>query len=133
MKVRCDVFAPKVVRKALEQLPEVAGSSCDALLVASELVTNAVLHSRCPETEQLTVCARCQEHHLEISVVDPGLSGCPAEIAHRPPGQGGLGLKVVDELSKNWGTERLDRGYRVWADVPLESGAAAPRSQPGLS
>src|SRR2546423_2257207 len=100
MTGRCDSYAPQVVRQALEQLPDVRGPCCDALVVASELVTNAVRHSQCPETEELTVCARSQQGHLEISVLDPGRSGRTAQIANRPLGHGGLGLKVVEELSE---------------------------------
>ena len=87
--------------------------------MASELVTNAVQHSLCHEGELLTVWMRCHEDRLQISVVDPGLSGGEAERADRPLGHGGLGLKVVEELAASWGTERRPDGYRVWADVPL--------------
>jgi len=117
--VRCDSRAPKIVRHALERFPEVGSEQHDALLVASELVTNAVRHSRASEETLLRVCARRERDLMHICVVDPGLSGLTAKVSNRPPGLGGLGLKVVQALSERWGSERRPDGYRVWADVPL--------------
>lgn len=117
--VRCDRFAPKIVRQALEELPELDCSRDDALLVASELVSNAVRHSHCSEGELLTVRAHCGEECLRISVADPGESNGQAEVVERPPERGGLGLKVVQQLAERWGTERDGDGYTVWAEVAL--------------
>jgi len=119
MKVRCDEHAPKTVRQALQALPELDPVREDVLLVASELVSNAVRHSACPEGELLTVSACCLEQRMRIAVLDPGLSGQQAEVLERPPQSGGLGLRVVQELSERWGAERRQEGYRVWAEVPL--------------
>jgi anti-sigma regulatory factor (Ser/Thr protein kinase) len=119
IRVRCDSCAPRLIRQALEGIPELNGCCQDALLVASELVTNAVQHSHCPEGGLLTVWLDCQENHVQITVVDPGLSGEEAQITDRPLGAGGLGRKVVQELAASWGAERQRDGYRVWADVPL--------------
>ena len=91
----------------------------DALLVASELVTNAVRHSRCTQSQQLSVWASCGEHRLRIAVLDPGLSDRSAAVVERPAETGGLGLKVVEELSEKWGAERSQDGYTVWAEVAL--------------
>jgi anti-sigma regulatory factor (Ser/Thr protein kinase) len=120
---RCDQFAPGVARHALAALPQstygwVLG---DAMLVASELVSNAVRHSRCSREEMLTLSVREVDDRLEISVCDPGRSGAEAELGKRSKGEGGLGLVVVDELSARWGSERQDHCYRVWAEIPLTS------------
>jgi anti-sigma regulatory factor (Ser/Thr protein kinase) len=117
--VRCDSYAPKVVRQALERFPEAEQARDEALLVASELVSNAVRHSHCAREEQLKVSACCERDRLRISVVDPGSSGRAARVVQRPPEQGGLGLKVVDELSERWGAQRHQDGYEVWAEVSL--------------
>jgi anti-sigma regulatory factor (Ser/Thr protein kinase) len=90
----------------------------DAMLVATELVTNAVRHSLCGEDDFLTVCVT-RDGRLRISVLDPGGSGRSAEIADRPIELGGLGLKVVDQLASAWGTERRADGYTVWAELEL--------------
>jgi anti-sigma regulatory factor (Ser/Thr protein kinase) len=117
--VRCDIYAPMFVRRALEEVPELDCVREDALLVASELVSNAVRHSACTPDQWLTVSADCHEERLRISVLDPGLSSRPAEVVHRPPDRGGLGLRVVEELTERWGTDRSPDGYEVWAEVPL--------------
>ena len=121
MSTRCDRFAPGVVREALAGLPQadqgwVLG---DAMLVASELVSNAVRHSGSAEDQIVSVDVRRAADRLEISVSDPGESGGRAELSDRPMESGGLGLKVVDQLSARWGSERRGGGYRVWAELPL--------------
>ena len=118
LNVRCDDRAPTVVRQKIKNLPDLDGARDDAMLVASELVTNAVRHSRCTEEESLTVRI-ARDGRLRIAVIDPGASGQSAEIAERPVELGGLGLKVVEQLAAAWGTERRDDGYRVWAELEL--------------
>jgi two-component sensor histidine kinase len=120
MSVRCDQFAPAAVRQAMTRLSDLGWVLGDAILVASELVTNAVRHSLCTEDESLNVCIS-RDGRLRISVLDPGRSGRHAEIADRPVDIGGLGLKVVDQLATAWGAERRDDGYQVWAELELQS------------
>jgi two-component sensor histidine kinase len=90
------------------------------MLVATELVSNAVQHSLCSEDEFLTVRVT-RNSRLRIAVLDPGASDQSAEVADRPIELGGLGLKVVQQLAATWGTERPDDGYRVWAELELPS------------
>lgn len=118
--VRCDELAPRVVRAAMAELPAIEGRRGDALLIASELVTNAVLHSSCGPDDFLDVCI-AWDGWLRISVLDPGASGGAAEIAERPVGLGGLGLKVVQEAADRWGTDRRPEGYQVWAEMQLRA------------
>lgn len=89
----------------------------DVMLVASELVTNAVLHSGCSDDHLIQVDVERRAQRLLITVRDPGLSGTEAQ--GRPGGvDGGWGLLIVDELAQRWGAERAD-GYCVWAEVAL--------------
>jgi anti-sigma regulatory factor (Ser/Thr protein kinase) len=118
LTVRCDALAPRLVREAVAELPNMDGVLCDAMLVASELVTNAVRHSSCTEDEFLIVRIT-RDGWLRISVFDPGRSGQGAEIATRPIELGGMGLKVVEEVAWSWGTERRADGYKVWAELEL--------------
>lgn len=118
MRVRCDQLAPAAVREKLRSLRGLDGALGDAMLVASELVTNAVVHSDCTEDEFLSVRV-ARDGRLRIAVFDPGASGQSAEIADRPIEHGGLGLKVVEQLAATWGTERRDDGYQVWAELEL--------------
>jgi serine/threonine-protein kinase RsbW len=118
LEVRCNVAAPRRVRRALSKLDGIGWRLGDAMLVATELVTNALRHSACREHESIEVRVHQTEERLLISVQDPGKSGKVAKV--RPPdlGQGGVGLWVVEQLSRRWGAERHD-GYRVWAELAL--------------
>jgi anti-sigma regulatory factor (Ser/Thr protein kinase) len=118
IRARCDELAPAAVRQEMRNLPGLGEVLDDATLVTSELVTNAVQHSLCTKDEFLNVHIT-RDGRLRISVLDPGASGHSAEIADRPIGLGGLGLKVVEQLAATWGTERRNDGYRVWAELKL--------------
>ena len=109
-----DVGAPAEARRHVRARAcarhhaEVIDASC---LVASELVTNAVLHGYPP------ICLRvhCDEDEdLEISVGDgdrqlPELLLAPADAL------GGRGVMVVASLSTSWGVTATDGGKVVWS------------------
>jgi anti-sigma regulatory factor (Ser/Thr protein kinase) len=99
-------------------LPSLGPALYDAMLVASELVTNAVRHSHCAEDDFLDVRIT-RDGRLRICVLDPGASGRSAQVADRPIELGGLGLKVVERVAAKWGSDRRDDGYRVWAELGL--------------
>jgi serine/threonine-protein kinase RsbW len=114
--VRCDEFAPKAARDAISRVEGLGWMIGDAMLIASELVSNAVRHSLCAEDDMLSISLRL-DGSLRIGVVDPGAAGREAEIVDRPLPLGGLGLRVVDQLADRWGSERGPRGYEVWAEL----------------
>jgi anti-sigma regulatory factor (Ser/Thr protein kinase) len=91
----------------------------DMTLIASELVTNAVLHSGCTEEDEIELRLERTDGHLRLSVLDPGRSSQSARVAiNEERSAGGIGLFVVEQLASRWGAERSER-YRVWAEVPL--------------
>jgi anti-sigma regulatory factor (Ser/Thr protein kinase) len=116
----CDDRAPSAVRQALSDGADQSWAMGDAMLVASELVTNAVRHSGCGEHDQIQVSVKLRDEHLVIDVRDPGLSNRDAEVRAGAE-LGGFGLQIVDQLAVRWGSER-EFGYRVWAEVPLPTG-----------
>jgi anti-sigma regulatory factor (Ser/Thr protein kinase) len=120
MCVPCDGLAPPAVREEMRNLRDLDGALDDAMLVASELVTNAVRHSLCAEEEFVTVRIS-RDGRFRIVVLDPGASLQSAEIVDRPIELGGLGLKVVEQLAATWGTKRRSDGYRVWAELELRN------------
>jgi anti-sigma regulatory factor (Ser/Thr protein kinase) len=97
-------------------------AAADAVLVASELAANAVLHSA-SAGESFTV--RCQTHrsHVWIEVQDLGGPWQPG-----PPGDRPHGFDIIQALTgpDNWGTRTTNDGDRiVWARLHLPG--PAPR------
>lgn len=118
ISVRCDEHAPRAVREALAGIPGLGWVLGDAMLVASELVTNAVLHSSCTAEDLLEVRVS-RDGRLRLCVVDPGGSGREATITERQAELGGMGLKIVDQLADDWGSQRDRDGHRVWAELRI--------------
>ena len=83
-----------------------------AVLVLSELVTNAVLHGGGAER----ILVACSDGWIHISVHDrragPVHPRTDGTAAH------GRGLRIVDELAEEWGSRPLSGGKAVWARVP---------------
>ena len=115
---RCNKFASGLVREVLAEVSEIGCARGDAMIVASELVTNAVRHSMCSEDELLTVRVVREVDHVRISVLDPGRAGRTATLSDRPDVFGGLGLMIVERLTARWGSQRLADGYEFWAELP---------------
>jgi anti-sigma regulatory factor (Ser/Thr protein kinase) len=83
----------------------------DALLVFSELVTNAVKHAGSAELVQV----RLDQPAVTVLVEDAS----PSSPQMQPEGDasGGFGLRIVDQLATEWGWEQTDTGKRVWAKM----------------
>ena len=94
----------------------------DVVLVASELVGNAVQHTSAAGTGTLDV---------SWDVDATGVRVCVADSSELPPhvrlagadDTGGRGLRIVDAVSDEWGVERAAHGKRVWAHVPARRDA----------
>jgi anti-sigma regulatory factor (Ser/Thr protein kinase) len=103
--VPCDAEAPRRARDALSQVEGLGATGMEARLVASELVSNAVLHSGCTPNHELKVEVRLGPGMLEISVLDPALSSHEPEV-QTDSQVGGLGLAIVEQLAHRWGVAR---------------------------
>ena len=115
----CAPSASAAVREELSQHDDLGWILGDVMLVASELVNNAIMHSGGLPHHDLDVSASRRAGTLTISVRDPGLSGQTAKPSPATDRQvGGWGLQIVEALSERWGEERED-GYRVWAEISL--------------
>jgi anti-sigma regulatory factor (Ser/Thr protein kinase) len=109
-----------VARSFLRQVLAEADGDADrrdsALLLASELVTNAILHAR--TAVQLGVVV--DDGRVLVCVGDR-LAGA-GEITPRGHSQdrpGGRGLALVADLSDDWGTESYSGGKTVWFTMPV--------------
>jgi LytS/YehU family sensor histidine kinase len=118
--VPCNREAPCAVRAAIDDLEAIGDIREDARLVASELVTNAVVHSGCSATQAIVVAVKVQDESLVITVDDPCVAGQTAHIwgANHDPMRGRFGLRIVEQLSRDWGATRYN-GHLVWAELAL--------------
>jgi anti-sigma regulatory factor (Ser/Thr protein kinase) len=92
----------------------------DAMLVLSELVTNAIVHARAG----CTVGVQYHDDLLRLDVRDP--SPAPPTIgAAGPDDIGGRGLRLVAAIAQAWGWEPTAGGKRVWADIVAPAHQAA--------
>lgn len=89
--------------------PRICG---DLMLLASELVTNAVRHAR---SDRFEVRLDVGPEALRLEVHDEG-EGFEPEIAPTDDGSGGYGLFIVDRLADRWGVER-DEGGVIWLEL----------------
>jgi anti-sigma regulatory factor (Ser/Thr protein kinase) len=90
----------------------------DALLVTSELFTNAVLHG----SGRIDLYVTLDPEALRIAVVDDGCR-TPDRWPRRgaTPTLGGRGLRIVDTVASTWGNNFDPAGRtRVWAEMARE-------------
>jgi anti-sigma regulatory factor (Ser/Thr protein kinase) len=112
--------ARSAVRSALEQW-QVPGCLDDALLVASELATNAVVHGAAPVVLHL----RVTDGDLFVGVEDASEKDLPQVQELTENATAGRGLALVAATSRKWGWQRHNGSKTVWAQIPC---AAAPQS-----
>ncbi|MFJ9886137.1 ATP-binding protein [Streptomyces sp. NPDC091287] len=92
----------------------------DAELVVSELLTNAVLHTRRGDSVRVTV-TRLGEGRARVAVVDLSKDR-PAPRDAGGDQESGRGLEIVEALSGGqWGVDLQLWGKCVWATLSLES------------
>ncbi|MEU4888588.1 MULTISPECIES: ATP-binding protein [Streptomyces] len=112
------------VRSALEKAD--ADSECldNALLVVSELVTNAVRHALPPVTLRLSwVRNRRQVPAIRIEVTDAGPElRSRTEDARSRPEESGRGKELIAALSVRQGSQAVAEGMVWWAEVEAPGG-----------
>ncbi|MGP3911739.1 ATP-binding protein [Nonomuraea sp. 10N515B] len=104
----------------------------DVLLVASELLTNAVIHpAHGPGRESVTLRMSLGDSLLLVEVIDPGTpnrSPLPQPKQAAFPAETGRGLGLVAAYAAAWGTYITEAGCRnVWAVMKSD----APGTTPG--
>lgn len=81
----------------------------DAALCLSELVTNALIHTKSGCEVRVTL-----DHGVLTTAVRDGGSGGLADVDDDPLGVHGRGLKLVDALADRWGSRLDSVGATVW-------------------
>lgn len=90
-----------------------------ALLIISELVTNAVRHGARREQDRVALVVRRRGQGTRIEVTDPrALGGAVAEsTVDRDDKRSGWGLSIIAELTDRWGVEREPGRTCVWCEI----------------
>ncbi|MCT9091609.1 ATP-binding protein [Streptomyces sp. ASQP_92] len=114
----------KVVNKVRAWGVPLADETADEIsLIASELVTNAVLHGDGP----VIVTLRHRPGNLVIEVQD-GNPRAPRAQCPDAEEEGGRGLILVGFLAARSGWEPVTGGKQVWAEIELPKAAPAVRA-----
>lgn len=82
-----------------------------ASLLASELVSNAVLHGS-HNGDPVGIELSVKPDRIRIEVFDGGDGFDPSPFSDRP---GGYGLHIVERLAREWGVER-GPPHKVWCE-----------------
>lgn len=87
------------------------------VLIVSELVTNAVVHTGCPAVLQM-LFLRAADSNGTVRVEVCDASDCPPAPRHAGRDDtGGRGLELVHELADRWGWQPEGAGKRIWCEV----------------
>jgi anti-sigma regulatory factor (Ser/Thr protein kinase) len=82
-----------------------------AVLLVSELVTNAITHAHAP----ITLAASVTPQRLRVEVNDS--SPILPHVRELSPGSRGWGLHFLEELASRWGSQLQPGGKRVWFEL----------------
>jgi hypothetical protein len=109
-----------IARRAIED--NLSGSAesqflADAVLLTSELVTNAFVHTA--DGCRLQYYFDPVAAYLRVDVHDS--STASPSVVGRPGDVGGLGLRIVDESSTAWGSTATSEGKSVWFELGHKS------------
>jgi hypothetical protein len=117
------------LRRWLESLLPECPARDDVTLVATELGSNAVLHTASGRGGWFAVEITWHRSVVRVAVADGGAPGGP-NMSGDPTGENGRGLLVVRGLSVQTGACGDERGRLVWADVPWGDAGAAEFASP---
>jgi anti-sigma regulatory factor (Ser/Thr protein kinase) len=90
---------------------DIAVDSEAAVLLTSELVTNAVLHDG---GDAITLAISCCHCRLRVDVHDSSAALPQPACAARPDAETGRGLLLVDTIADEWGCYRTSAGKAVY-------------------
>ena len=110
--------ARQFVRRASHKWSLYPDLADDALVVMTELVTNALVHAGTDVEIRLQLTPRS----LNLAVRDGVRGELPHILDDHPVAEAGRGLRVVNRLSRAWGYEEVDDGKEVWASLARRAG-----------
>lgn len=89
----------------------------DAVLLASELATNAVVHTVSGSDGTFCVSVHVEDTRVRVEISDLGSATTPAVRRGGSPGESGAGLNLVDTIAARWGYDGGQRGRVVWFEL----------------
>jgi anti-sigma regulatory factor (Ser/Thr protein kinase) len=106
-------------------------SACDAGLVLSELISNALRHASPLPGSLVKVSWGLGDGCIELAVSDGGGPTVPMVNEPAASSPGGRGLGIVDRLSLRWGVYTRQDGSEttVWAALPLSGDTELSRER----
>lgn len=75
----------------------------EAVLLTSELCTNALLHTESGQGGSFEVTVRCEDDSVRVEVRDEGSKNVPALRGFDELSEDGRGLALVDLIATRWG------------------------------
>ena len=120
LELQRNVEAPGIARAAMADVSEelrLSGPNFQTLvLLVSEIVSNAVLHSSAPHGSTITLTTSVSLDTVRVSVSDAGGGFVPRE---RDPESihDGYGLYLVDKAASRWGVDSTAH-TSVWFELP---------------
>ena len=104
--------ARRFVRDTLEALEVPIATIDDAELVATELVTNSVMHAH----SEVVLSVECINRLVRLRVDDHS-SVRPVVRTAAPDAATGRGLFIVEQLATQWGVDMHRDGKSVWVEL----------------
>ena len=105
------------VRAFVGQLVDGCPVADDAVLLGSELATNAVLHSASGAEGTFSVSVLVESGWVRVEVHDLGSTTAPAVHRSCEPGESGAGLSIVEMIAARWGSHGGRSGRVVWFEM----------------
>jgi anti-sigma regulatory factor (Ser/Thr protein kinase) len=118
--IRVFLGLPAQVRRVREYVAQAAGGCPvvdDVILLATEVATNAVVHTASGKGGTFTVVVRPGDGVIRVEVHDGGSEASPGIRATEALAGSGRGLDLVESLATRWGHLGDREGRVVWFEV----------------
>lgn len=119
-KVRIFEGSDAEIRNVRDFVGQLVGGSPvggDVVLLASELATNAVLHTASGAGGKFYVFVYAGNAAVRVEVHDLGSASQPAVWQADSPGESGTGLRIVESIADRWGFHGGQQGRVVWFEM----------------